>query len=108
MKYFDKIVSLVMRRCDVLYGFAGASLFSGQKILSQGGRYLLDRACPHIESRIHNVKYLELGRVMIKQYFLRNIRIDHANVSEDSFVFKNVNNIEKIIAGKEIWIKLKK
>ena len=50
----------------------------------------------------------EVSLSNVKQYFLRNIRIDHADVSEDSFVFKNVNNIEKTIAGKEIWIKLKK
>lgn len=104
MKYFDKIlfdkiVSLVMRRCDVLYGFAGASLFSGQKTLSQGGRYLLDRACPHIEfqnsllkieSRILNVKYLELGRAMIKrcleEYDSADRIIVPSNYSEKTFL----------------------
>ena len=59
-----------------------------------------------VEVRLVTDSEVDLGNV--KQYFLRNIRIDHADVSEDSFVFKNVNNIEKTIAGKEIWIKLKK
>lgn len=81
MKYFDKtvfdmLVSVVMRKCDVLYGFAGVSLFSGKKTLARGGTYLLDRACPHIEfqnsllkqeSETLNVKYLELGKMMLKR-----------------------------------------
>ena len=46
---FDKITSLIMRRADILYGFAGCSLISGSKIKRNGGKYFLDRACPHIE-----------------------------------------------------------
>ena len=66
------------------------------------------RQLEHLRVDVRLVTDSEVGLSNVKQYFLRNIRIDHADVSEDSFVFKNVNNIEKTIAGKEIWIKLKK
>ena len=46
---FDKITSLIMRKADILYGFAGCSLLCGKKIKKNGGKYYLDRACPHIE-----------------------------------------------------------
>ena len=81
MKYFDKtlfdfLVSIVMRRCDILYGFAGASLFCGKKTISHGGTYILDRACPHIEfqnslvkkeSRVLDVKFFALDENMLKR-----------------------------------------
>lgn len=46
---FDRIVSIIMRPCEILIGFANASLYSGSKTKSHGGVYLLDRACPHAQ-----------------------------------------------------------
>ena len=45
--FFDLLVTLRMRKADILIGFQNASLFSGQKIKKAGGIFLLDRACPH-------------------------------------------------------------
>ena len=46
---FDRIVSLLMRRCDILLGFQNASFYSGMRVKAEGGIFLLDRACPHAE-----------------------------------------------------------
>jgi glycosyltransferase involved in cell wall biosynthesis len=44
---FDWAVAKFMRRCDVLWGFNGDSLIAGTRVKAEGGRYILDRACPH-------------------------------------------------------------
>ena len=43
---FDLLVSLLMRKPDVIYGFASTSLICGRKY--KNSYYVLDRACPHI------------------------------------------------------------
>jgi len=47
-RLFDWIASLVMRRHDVLHGFATYSLLSGAKTKKNKGVFLLERACPHV------------------------------------------------------------
>ncbi|MDC3315663.1 glycosyltransferase family 4 protein [Candidatus Thioglobus sp.] len=68
---FDWVVSKIMRDCDVVYGFAGNSCFSGASVKQRGGKFILDRACPHIEyqndlllseSKELQVKFYKLGR----------------------------------------------
>jgi hypothetical protein len=39
---FDWVVSKIMRDCDVVYGFAGNSCFSGASVKQRGGKYILD------------------------------------------------------------------
>tara|TARA_B100000963_G_scaffold196536_1_gene171052 strand:+ start:15832 stop:16977 length:1146 start_codon:yes stop_codon:yes gene_type:complete len=46
---FSILVLIFMRDCDVLWGFNGSSLKPGKKVQQMGGKYILDRACPHIE-----------------------------------------------------------
>jgi glycosyltransferase involved in cell wall biosynthesis len=67
---FDWVVSKIMRDCDVVYGFAGNSYFSGVSVKQRGGKYILDRACPHVnyqndllieESKEIRVKFYSLG-----------------------------------------------
>jgi phenylacetate-coenzyme A ligase PaaK-like adenylate-forming protein len=49
--------------------------------------------------------YEALDKEKISKYFIKNIRIDHKNVTKESFQFIQVENIEKTIAGKSKWIK---
>lgn len=44
---FDFLASIMMRRCDVLIGFAGCSLISAKLAKRRGAVFFLDRACPH-------------------------------------------------------------
>ncbi|WP_416672282.1 glycosyltransferase family 4 protein [Egbenema bharatensis] len=45
---FDKMASILMRNCDVLYGWAGFSLISAEKVKKNGGKFILERSCPHV------------------------------------------------------------
>lgn len=45
---YDSLCSFLMRDCDVLHGWAGLSLESGRKTKKAGGKYILERSCPHI------------------------------------------------------------
>ena len=45
---FDFIASLIMRKSDVLHGFATFSLLSAIKQKRRGGYFILERACPHV------------------------------------------------------------
>lgn len=55
IKYFDVIlfdflVSILMKRdFDVFYGFAGNSLLSCKKTKKLNKKFILDRACPHVD-----------------------------------------------------------
>jgi glycosyltransferase involved in cell wall biosynthesis len=44
---FDRAVSLLLANFDTYIGWAGMSLHAGIAAKSKGGRYVLDRACPH-------------------------------------------------------------
>ena len=47
---FDKLSSMRLHKdTNIIHGLATFSLFSGQLIKKRGGKYVLDRACPHIE-----------------------------------------------------------
>jgi len=45
--FFDRAVSILLGNLDVYIGWAGLSLYSGLAAKRKGGRYALDRACPH-------------------------------------------------------------
>tara|TARA_B100000902_G_C27322403_1_gene925631 strand:+ start:3026 stop:4159 length:1134 start_codon:yes stop_codon:yes gene_type:complete len=77
---FDKITSLIMRRADILYGFAGCSLICGNKIKKNGGKYYLDRACPHIEYQ-NNILIKESKKCDIR-FFSANSKILKRCLSE--------------------------
>ena len=47
-KLFDFIASLLMRKSDVLHGWATFSLTSAIKHKKRGGYFVLERACPHV------------------------------------------------------------
>lgn len=48
---FDFLVSMFMRKPDVVYGFASTSLACGKRY--KDSYYILDRACPHINFQNH-------------------------------------------------------
>lgn len=79
---FDKITSLIMRRADILYGFAGCSLICGKKIKKNGGKYYLDRACPHIEYQ-NDILIKESNKCDIK-FFSANSKTFKRCISEYS------------------------
>ena len=46
--FFDFCVSVIMRDCDIIWGYNGDSLYCGKKIKNcHNGIYIVDRACPH-------------------------------------------------------------
>jgi len=47
-KQYDSTCRFFMRDCEVLHGWAGLSLQSGIKTKKLGGKYILERSCPHI------------------------------------------------------------
>jgi len=47
--WFDRLSWLRMKSPDVLYGWAGYSLFCGTETKKRGGTYVLERSCPHID-----------------------------------------------------------
>ena len=51
---FDWIISKVMRKPDIVYGFAGVTKFCGSKY--PDSLFILDRACPHIDFQMNLMK----------------------------------------------------
>ncbi|HTZ88895.1 MAG TPA: glycosyltransferase [Alloacidobacterium sp.] len=47
--FFDRAVSVLIGNFDVYIGWASLSLYSGIAAKRKGGRYVLDRACPHFD-----------------------------------------------------------
>ncbi|WP_017653943.1 glycosyltransferase family 4 protein [Fortiea contorta] len=62
---FDNLASLLMKRCDVLYGWAGYSLKSAQKAKLAGSKFVLERSCPHILFQ-ENILEQEAEKLKIK------------------------------------------
>lgn len=76
---FDFLASIIMRRCDILIGFAGCSLISGRVNKRHGAVFLVDRACPHfgwIQDRLADEsKNLQIPfSKPLKAQFLRNLK----------------------------------
>lgn len=46
---YDHLVSLRMSECDIFWGMASGALESGRAARGMGARFLLDRACPHMD-----------------------------------------------------------
>ena len=46
---YDHSTALLLNPGDMFIGWATASLVSGRKARSQGARFVLDRACPHVD-----------------------------------------------------------
>jgi glycosyltransferase involved in cell wall biosynthesis len=49
--WWDRMVGLTMSRADVVVGFATQSLSTGRAAHRRGARFLLDRACPHVDTQ---------------------------------------------------------
>jgi len=117
MKYFDqymfdKITSWIMRDAEIVYGFAFCSLACGKKIKKKGGRYFLDRACPHIdfqnnilnqESKKHGIiTYFSSGAAVLKrgkdEYELADKIITPSSYSKKSFLDKGFDKKKICIA----------
>lgn len=46
---WDRLVSAFMGKSDVVIGFASQSLETGRSTKRRGSRFVLDRACPHVD-----------------------------------------------------------
>ncbi|WP_158748069.1 glycosyltransferase family 4 protein [Acidobacterium sp. S8] len=46
---WDKSVAAICARSDIFFGLASTSLYSGLKAKQRDSRYVLDRACPHVD-----------------------------------------------------------
>ncbi len=46
---YDKLVALRMAEFDIFWGWASGCLASGRAARRHGARFLLDRACPHVD-----------------------------------------------------------
>ena len=108
---FDKITSLIMRRADILYGFAGCSLISGSKIKRNGGKYFLDRACPHIEyqnnilmkeSKKCDVRFFPANSKTLKrcilEYFAADKIITPSSYTQNTFLNRGFDKRKVCIA----------
>jgi glycosyltransferase involved in cell wall biosynthesis len=49
--FFDRLAALKMRECDVLHAWAGYALKSGESVKRQGGVFVLERPCPHVDAQ---------------------------------------------------------
>lgn len=47
--WWDHMVGLMMPKADVVVGFATQTLHTGEAAVRRGGRFVLDRACPHVD-----------------------------------------------------------
>jgi glycosyltransferase involved in cell wall biosynthesis len=101
---FDFIASLVMRRSDVLHGWATFSLLSAKKQKKRGGYFILERACPHIlyqekllvdEANSLGVKYAKTNeyfiRRCIKEYELADKIIVPSMYTLNTFIEQGIN-----------------
>lgn len=95
---FDFIASIFVKNGDVVYGFAGCSLYSGRRAIKVGGRYILDRACPHFEYQEallkHEYAKLEIDfygsgffrkKMLLEEYYLAEKIIVPSQYSANSF-----------------------
>ena len=48
---YDRLVSLRMETCDLFWGWASGALSSGRTAQRRGAKFLLDRACPHVDTQ---------------------------------------------------------
>ncbi|MHB8303519.1 MAG: glycosyltransferase family 4 protein [Acidobacteriaceae bacterium] len=46
---YDRLVALQMGRFDIFWGWASGCLAAGRAARRQGARFVLDRACPHVD-----------------------------------------------------------
>ena len=116
MKYFDqymfdKIISLIMRDADIVYGFAFCSLACGKRIKKIGGDFYLDRACPHInfqnsilqnESEKTGIPFIasDMKTILrgIEEYELADKIITPSTYSKKSFLDERFNEKKIFIA----------
>ena len=49
LAFWDRMVAAALPPTDVVVGFATQTLATGQRAKSRAGRFLLDRACPHVD-----------------------------------------------------------
>ncbi len=49
--WWDRIVALTMSKADMVVGFATQSLHTGRSARRRGARFILDRACPHVDTQ---------------------------------------------------------
>lgn len=117
MKYldqyiFDTIVSWIMRDAQILYGFAFCSLACGKKIKKMGGKYILDRACPHIDfqnsilneesKKNGDIMFFSSGPAVIKrgvdEYNLADKIITPSTFTKKSFLAKGFDKKKIYIA----------
>lgn len=47
--WWDHMVATMMPKTDVVIGFATQTLHTGQATRKRGGKFVLDRACPHVD-----------------------------------------------------------
>lgn len=103
-RLFDFFVSLRMRECQILHGWATFSLITARKHLKGGGVFLLDRACPHAafqqellleESDILEQEFAKFSPTfmerMLEEYELANAILVPSAYTLNSFINKGVN-----------------
>lgn len=96
---FDNLSSLIMKPCDILYGWAGYSLKSAQKAKLNGSKFILERSCPHIlfqenilqqESKKLKIKYIEKSKSWVNrsiaEYELADFIVVPSQYTYNSFI----------------------
>ena len=48
---YDQLVALRMGTFDIFWGWASGALFAGRAARRRGARFVLDRACPHVDAQ---------------------------------------------------------
>ncbi|WP_400767047.1 glycosyltransferase family 4 protein [Methylosinus sporium] len=46
---YDRLSSLALTECDLFIGWAHLSLYAGRRAKRLGAKYILERACPHVD-----------------------------------------------------------
>ncbi len=64
---YDQLVAARMQEFDIFWGMASGSLASGRAAQSMGARFLLDRACPHVDVQQATVR-MECERLGVPYY----------------------------------------
>jgi glycosyltransferase involved in cell wall biosynthesis len=101
---FDFIASIIMRKSDLLHGWATFSLISAKKIKKTGGFFILERACPHVlfqekllieEAFSLGIKYSKTSDYFIqrciKEYELADKIIVPSMYSLNTFIEQGIN-----------------
>jgi glycosyltransferase involved in cell wall biosynthesis len=96
---FDILSSLIMKQCDILYGWAGYSLKSAQKAKLNGSKFILERSCPHIlfqenileqEAKKLKIKYIQKSKSWVNrsiaEYELADFIIVPSKYTYNSFI----------------------